>query len=650
MPPPAPTSTLAHVRRIALLTLALVALAPSALAANQSISITDDGYTPAVVTIAPGEQVSWSYDNTVVVPRDVDFEDGSITDCPPGDATTSPENPCVRPFPNPGRYRFYDSTNGGVPCASYDACPQKGTVNVDAAASVAFSATPNPQRRDQPVGFDSTASEPGGSIAAYAWDFGDGNTSTAADPSHQYAAAGTYTVTLTVTDDLGHTASTQQTVSIFEPDDDADGVLNKDDLCPTVAAGTPDGCPLPVAPPPAEIDVNQVAADTLSVEGLRRDGLIAVVECTGPCSASAALLPVSGIRLAQTPAPMATATGTLAAAGTLKLSLRLTPAAKRALGRVRKSARLRLASTVTDVLGRVKSRATALTVSRVPAASRLPRVGISDQQAVTFTDPKFTVLGLRYARLVMPWDGVTSEPDRLDAWMQAARAAGVRPLIAFNHARGDLCPKRPCRAPSVARYTRAFRAFRKKYPWVRDFTPWNEANHSTQPTGKKPKLAAQYYNAMRRACRTCTITAADVLDQNNMRRWVTEFLRHAKGRPRLWGLHNYRDTNRFRDKGTALLLKLVKGEVWMTETGGIFSFETQAGVKALRPSAGRAKRAMQFMFKLAQKHHKRVKRVYIYQWRKNFDGDRFDAGVVTFDGKPRPSYDVLSLHATAARR
>ena len=44
-------------------------------------------------------------------------------------------------------------------------------------------------------------------------DFGDGTTSTAANPSKTYAAAGTYTVTLTVTDNGGRTATTSQSVT-----------------------------------------------------------------------------------------------------------------------------------------------------------------------------------------------------------------------------------------------------------------------------------------------------------------------------------------------------------------------------------------------------------------------------------------------------
>ncbi len=55
--------------------------------------------------------------------------------------------------------------------------------------------------------------DPDGTIAGYAWDFGDGGSSTAASPSHSYAAAGTYTVRLTVTDNGGATGTVTHTVS-----------------------------------------------------------------------------------------------------------------------------------------------------------------------------------------------------------------------------------------------------------------------------------------------------------------------------------------------------------------------------------------------------------------------------------------------------
>lgn len=52
---------------------------------------------------------------------------------------------------------------------------------------------------------------------SYAWDFGDGNTSTESDPSHSYASEGTYTVELTVTDTQGASSTDTLEVSVSAP-------------------------------------------------------------------------------------------------------------------------------------------------------------------------------------------------------------------------------------------------------------------------------------------------------------------------------------------------------------------------------------------------------------------------------------------------
>lgn len=64
------------------------------------------------------------------------------------------------------------------------------------------------------VAFSSAGStDSDGSIAAYAWDFGDGSGSNAANPSHTYTAAGTYIVTLVVTDNDGASSTPSTTTA-----------------------------------------------------------------------------------------------------------------------------------------------------------------------------------------------------------------------------------------------------------------------------------------------------------------------------------------------------------------------------------------------------------------------------------------------------
>jgi len=54
----------------------------------------------------------------------------------------------------------------------------------------------------------------GRSIESYAWDFGDGATATGATVSHVYDVEGTFTVTLSVTDDRGQTGTANATVTV----------------------------------------------------------------------------------------------------------------------------------------------------------------------------------------------------------------------------------------------------------------------------------------------------------------------------------------------------------------------------------------------------------------------------------------------------
>jgi len=66
--------------------------------------------------------------------------------------------------------------------------------------------------QDEAIHFDASEScDPDGTIVSYSWDFGDGNTATGVTADHAYSEDGNYTVTLTITDDDGASATSVAT-------------------------------------------------------------------------------------------------------------------------------------------------------------------------------------------------------------------------------------------------------------------------------------------------------------------------------------------------------------------------------------------------------------------------------------------------------
>jgi Glycosyl hydrolase catalytic core len=282
------------------------------------------------------------------------------------------------------------------------------------------------------------------------------------------------------------------------------------------------------------------------------------------------------------------------------------------------------------------------------AAARPLEIGLGDQNPLTYSDPKFRALKVRHARLVLAWDWYRSRSTiaATDQWIAAARDAGLRPLVAFNRnwrRNGDRL------RPSLRAYRRGFRTFRRRYPDVRDFTAWNEANHSFQPTWRHPRVAARYYNALRSMCPRCRIVAADVLDSDNMLGWIQEFKRHAR-RPRLWGLHNYKDVNDGTTWRTASLLRAVRGRVWLTETGGILRLKPVRGSRGngRRHTRSQQAEAVRRVFRIARSF-RRIDRVYFYEWRAN-PKSRWDSALFDADGTPRPAYRALKSALRGGRR
>ena len=150
-------------------------------------------------------------------------------------------------------WEFGDSTGGsGVVATHSYANPGVFTVNLtvvdnqtlssSATHQVTVNAPPHAGFQFAPttvfvgisVTFDgSTSSDPDGSIASYAWDFGDGSTGTGIQAVHVFAAKGTFQIRLTVVDNDGLSNQTTRTLAV-------------PDRAPQITSSTPGVGPLTI--------------------------------------------------------------------------------------------------------------------------------------------------------------------------------------------------------------------------------------------------------------------------------------------------------------------------------------------------------------------------------------------------------------------
>src|SRR2546428_3027289 len=141
-----------------------------------------------------------------------------------GDGTTASGQTTTHTYAAPGNYTAALSVtdNDG---ATGTQSKTVSVVNTPPTASFTFSCG------NLACNFDgSGSSDTDGTIASYAWNFGDGSTGSGPMTNHTYTASGSYTVLLTVTDNAGGTGATSHGVTVIQPEvhvGDLDGASDR---------------------------------------------------------------------------------------------------------------------------------------------------------------------------------------------------------------------------------------------------------------------------------------------------------------------------------------------------------------------------------------------------------------------------------------
>lgn len=287
-----------------------------------------------------------------------------------------------------------------------------------------------------------------------------------------------------------------------------------------------------------------------------------------------------------------------------------------------------------------------LASAAVPAtAAASVSVGIGDNSPAMFSDRYFTGLNLGYARIVVDYNTAVmrnkSELHATQAWVRAAVAARVQPMVSFTADTGTTSGF----VPNTSQYAAAIKVFLRDFPQVKTYSAWNEPDWIYRPTlANNPWLAASYYNSLVKWCHGCTVAAGDLyLPAGQLGPWIAAYKRYLGARPRAWALHNYYDVRTHTTSQLRTMESLTSGQIWLTEISGV---ERRGHWPYPDQSAAAAGRDEAFLFSLPARFT-RITRIYHYQWHGTRPGSHvgWDSGLLYPNGTPRPAYYVVAKAA-----
>ena len=311
----------------------------------------------------------------------------------------------------------------------------------------------------------------------------------------------------------------------------------------------------------------------------------------------------------------------------------------------------------------VAAGATPARSASAPASALIhPLVGIGDDKPDMLADPRFLALGITAVRYDMAWDALSVPYQRAEvtAWMDAAHRDGLDVLVTIDHSdrviyrRVKEHGRTRRRAfsqtrvmPATGAYLRAFRAFRSRFPWVSEFVTWDETNCFCEVSFDREARVASYYRAMHSACPSCTILAAEFLDVDRqfavpMSTWVQKLDRALGYQPPYWGLNDYEDANHMVSRQTRRLLRLVRGKIWLAETGGIVNRHNDTKHPGFPQNAAHAAKVDSYILDTLGSLSPRIQRIYLYEWDAKTPVDSWDSALISYDNVPRPGYEALA--------
>ena len=289
-------------------------------------------------------------------------------------------------------------------------------------------------------------------------------------------------------------------------------------------------------------------------------------------------------------------------------------------------------------------------VLAIPAGASAYTLGVSDQQARTFTNPLFAPLKFKAARYITPYDVMESPADKAAARRLGERRARRAPedprLLRALPSQQLARPKAPIGRRVHARSSRSsrrpIRTSRRSRPGTRSTAARRATRQrpgpadNLQPT-TGPKRVAQYYMAARKVFkgskyRSSASTSSTSRTSTRRSSTCKSFLRYATPDPKIIGFHNYSDTNRFSTTRTKRVLPTFRGKVWLTETGGIVKLGTLVPVQ----HEPRGRRRWAACSRWPSRTRASAACSSTSSTRRPIGDRRFDAGLINPDGTQAP--------------